>query len=145
MLQRRIGFASALIVLLACGGAEAASHQRAIIVDHWKVTCRPGDDEFASNCQATAKAKGLVFEFATGDSQLFLTVVAPGCVPAGAGDGVDANWWRDEIAAMGVRARRTLLVNAMQMGSEQLGARCSIAPGQLVVRHLPDIAVRGDP
>lgn len=137
-----IGLASALIVSLAAGAAEAASHQRTVRVDHWKVSCWPGDDEFASNCRATAKANGLVFEFATGDSQLFLTIDAPGCATAAASD---ANWWRDELAAMGVRARRSLLVNAMQRGSEQVGARCSIAPRRLTVRHLPDITVRGDP
>jgi hypothetical protein len=128
--------------MLAATPAFAAPAQ--VAEDGWTLSCQAGRDEFASNCQAQRRLRTRTVELATGDSQVFLGLSAPGC-PAVDRDEQE-NWWRDELAGLPAKQRRAVFERSLKRMDAALGTRCpKAAPEAVGLGRFPDIAVHGEP
>ncbi len=139
----RIVLTAASLALFATPAPTQAARPAAQ-APRWQVTCAAGTDEFASNCQARARWGQLALEFATGDSQVFLTVEAPTC--RATNRAVERNWWRDELTGLSATRRKALLTAEVATAVATLGRRSGAgAAHPKRLGSFPDIAVHGDP
>jgi hypothetical protein len=110
----------------------------------WQVVCRPGEDEYASNCDAELRTPALRVTLATADSQVFLTVEATAC-PA-EGRSIDRNWWRTDLTILTPARRDARLRREIARAVAALRRRCpGLQAGPLQLGTLPDIIEHGDP
>lgn len=110
--------------------------------DEWALMCVAGKDEFASNCEAVKLTSGWRVELSTGDSQLFLAVLATDCPSMGE----QKSWWRDEIAGLSVARRTAKLSQALKQMRRSVSRKCPSAPSSgPSLDGFPDVAVQGDP
>jgi hypothetical protein len=136
--QRGRRWASALLatwLALSAGAAGAAEPQGK---GAWTTTCRDGEDEFATNCEAVFHSGRVRLELGTGDSQLFVQAEADGCPP------VDyRNFWRVDVIGLSAARRAALVRRALDEVTRDLAKSCpGLDVASLKVPPPPDIAVR---
>jgi hypothetical protein len=134
---------SAGVSLFVLGSASADAGPAAA-GSHWRLICSPGEDEYASNCEAIWEQQGLKIDLATGDSQLFLTVEAPHCATDKT---EDANWFRVDLEGLPQGKRRRMVLRAINDADAKLRKRCAGLPDTAKLLHdpPPDIVMHGSP
>ncbi len=104
----------------------------------WVVSCRPGEDGFASNCVATARSAPFVLRLTTADSQLTVSILHRQCEEVRYFDRVD-------VIGLSSDRRARLVADAFTDAAAALHRRCPKLPRPAVrIDDAPDIAVVGD-
>lgn len=118
-----LAVAAALVALgwSSCPGAKTPLH--------WAISCKPGQDEYAVMCVATARAAPFRFTLGTdGDSHFYLSVDGPEC--ARRSQSAEQIWDRLDWVGMPRAERRRVTEAALSEAAKDIGRAC---PGF----HLP--------
>jgi hypothetical protein len=103
----------------------------------WLVSCRPGEDGFASNCVATAQAAPFVLRLSTADSQLSMSILHSRCEEV-------RNFDRVDLIGLSSERRARLVADAFADAAAAVHQRCPQLPRPAVrVDDAPDISVVG--